>query len=194
MEHIDGLYLLIRDNQLLIFGLAIVITFLESFIPALPLVGIVITNAALLGFVGGVISSSIGSCLGTLVLFIIARKFSNVKFIKKLQNDKTDKVTNWIKNQNYIVLFLCYSCVFIPGCLVTVASGFSGRSLKSFIPGMVLGKITMFAVASFIGYDINLLFTNPERIIVVLLMVVVSFIIGRKMSLNMYEDKCIEAN
>ncbi|MGL6106730.1 hypothetical protein [Romboutsia sp.] len=63
----------------------------------------------------------------------------------------------------------------IGSCLVTIASGFSGRTLKSFAPGMILGKVTMFAVASFVGYDINALITNPERIVIVVVMIIASF-------------------
>lgn len=188
MEYIEGILTIVRDNQLLVFGLAILATFLESFIPALPLVGIVITNAAFLGFYGGIISSVIGSCLGTIMLFLLARKFSNLKFIQKLQNEKTLKVSAWIRTQNYLVLFVCYSCIVIPSCLVSISSGFSGRTLSSFVPGMVLGKLTMFTVASFVGYDIIGLIDHPERIVIVLIIVTSSFIVGKKISNNMYSE------
>lgn len=188
MEYIEGILTIVRDNQMLVFGLAVLATFLESFIPALPLVGIVITNAAFLGFYGGIISSVIGSCLGTVILFLLARKFSNLNFIQKLQNEKTMKVTKWIRKQNYLVLFICYSCIVVPSCLVSISSGFSGRSLGSFAPGMVLGKLTMFSVASFVGYDITGLIDHPERIIIVFIIVALSFIVGKRISSNMYSE------
>ena len=59
MEHIEMLFSLAHDNILLVFLIAILATFLESFIPALPLIAIVIMNAVLLGFWGGLISSTI---------------------------------------------------------------------------------------------------------------------------------------
>ena len=156
MEHIEALFLLAKGNEMLIFSVAILATFIESFVPALPLIGIVIMNAALLGFFKGVLASAIGSVLGTILLFLLSKKFSNFKFLNKFKNEKTDKITNWARKQNYIVLFLCYSCPFIPDCLISICSGFSGKSLKSFIPAMMLGKLTMFSVAGYIGNDIQL--------------------------------------
>ena len=76
MEHLNKLLLLTQDYQGLLFIFGIAITFLESFIPALPLIGIVITNSVLLGFLRGITASIIGSCLRTLILFLsfIARR------------------------------------------------------------------------------------------------------------------------
>lgn len=193
MEHIEALFALAQGNQMLVFGLAILATFLESFIPALPLVAIIIMNAALLGFWGGIIASVIGSFLGTLIVFLVARKFSNLKYINRLRNEKTDKVTNWLKNQGYIVTYLCYACVFVPDYLVNLSSGFSGKSLKSFVPGMVLGKITMFSVACYIGNDIAGMIIHPERIVIVLLMVVASFVIGKKISNKVMNSSMVSA-
>ena len=185
MEQIKQLFLLAQDNILLVFLVGIIATFLESFIPALPLIAIVIMNAALLGFGGGVLSSTIGSCLGTLALFLLANKFRNLKYFDKLRNDKTLKITNWINKQNYIVLYLCYSSIFLPSCLITISLGFAGRSLKDFLPGMVLGKLTLFAIVSYIGYDISGLINNPIRILIVIAMIVISFLIGKKISSRM---------
>ena len=182
MEHIEGLYSLAQNNTLLIFFIAILATLLESFIPALPLVAIVIMNSALLGFFKGIIASSIGSCLGTILLFLLASKFRQLKYFKKLENEKTEKVTNWIKKQNYIALYLCYSSIFVPSCLISIASGFSGKPLKYFIPGMVLGKVALFSIASYIGNDIIGFISNLAKIIFVIVMILASFFIGKKIS------------
>lgn len=189
MEHIKALFLLAHDNTVLVFIIAILATFLESFIPALPLIAIVIMNAALLGFWPGVIASTIGSCVGTLCLFLLANKFRHLKYFDKVRNGKTNKVANYINNQNYIILYLCYLSPFVPSCLVSIASGFLGKSLKSFLPGMVLGKMTMFLVASYIGYDINGLIYNPQRILIILVMIAVSFLIGKRISFKITNTK-----
>lgn len=189
MEQIKSLFLLVQDNMLLVFLIGIGATFLESFIPALPLLAIVIMNAALLGFWGGVISSAIGSCMGTVVLFLLANKFRNLKFIAKMRNEKTEKVTNWINKQGYIVLYLCYSSPFIPSCLISISSGLAGKNLKDFLPGMVLGKMTLFAIASYIGYDINGLLHNPIRIVIIVIMIATSFLVGKKISSRMTDDE-----
>lgn len=193
MEHIEAIFTLAQGNQLLIFSIAILATFLESFIPALPLVGIVVMNAALLGFWGGIIASVIGSFTGTVILFLLARKFSSLKYFDRLRNEKTDKITNWLKNQNYVVIYIAYACVFVPDCLVSISSGFCGKTLKSFAPGMILGKITMFSVACYVGNDLFGLINHPEKIVIVLLMIGASFIIGKKMSNTMTGNNTVNA-
>ena len=112
----------------------------------------------------------------------IANKFRNLKYFKKLKNDKTDKISKWIDKQNYIVIFLCYSNPFLPSCLITASLGFLGKSLNNFIPGMVLGKTAMFSVASYLGHDIHNLIHNPSKILIVLVMLAISFFIGKKLS------------
>ncbi len=104
MQYIENLFIMAQHNQLLVFIIGILATFLESFVPALPLTGIVRMNAALLGFFKGLLASVIGSFTGTLILFILANKFRNIKYFDNIKNDKTKKVIDWIKKQNYVAL------------------------------------------------------------------------------------------
>ena len=186
MEHINSLFTIAQDNQLLVFIIGILATFIESFIPALPLTGIVLMNAVFLGFFGGIVASTIGSCIGTLFLFILAHKFRHIKYFNKIKNERTMRITNWIKNQHYFVVYLCYSSPFVPSCLVSIASGFSELKLENFVPGMILGKMTMFAVVSYIGYDLEGLIRNPERLLVIALIMLISFFLGKFLSKKMF--------
>lgn len=188
MEYIEGLFTVVRDYWLLVFIIAILATFLESFIPALPLMAIVIANSAMLGLGMGLIASTIGSCIGTSILFILANKFRNIKILVKLRSDKVDKIINWIKEQSFITLFIAYSCPFIPGCLVTIASGISGKDLYSFVPAMVSGKFVMFMVASYIGNDLIGFIKSPFKIIFIVILIGISFLIGKKINAKI-EDK-----
>ena len=79
---------------------------------------------------------------------------------------------------------ICYfvSCPFIPGCLVTIACGISDKDTASFVPAMTSGRIVMFLVASYIGNDLTGFIHSPMRIIFVLLLVLVSFLVGRKIN------------
>ncbi|MGL4911753.1 MAG: TVP38/TMEM64 family protein [Romboutsia sp.] len=185
MEYIQEIFSLIQDNQLLVFVIAILATFIESFIPALPLIGIVMLNGAMLGFVGGIVASCIGSCLGTALLFIISKKFGSIKYFDKFKESKFSSVVSWVKKQNGFVYILCYSCPFIPGCLVSIASGFCNKELKYFVPNMVIGKSILFIISSYIGDNMIGFFNSPVKMISVGLLVVISFIIGKKLNSTM---------
>ncbi|MGL5713425.1 MAG: TVP38/TMEM64 family protein, partial [Paraclostridium sp.] len=174
MEYIDGLFTLVRDHWMLVFVMAMLAAFLESFVPALPLMGIVIANSMMLGLGMGLLASTIGSCLGTTLLFLIATRFSHITIFEKIRNDKIDKVIHWIKEQGFPTLFIAYSCPFIPGCLVTIASGISRKDLYSFVPAMASGKFVMFMVASYIGDDISGFIQSPIKIVFVAILVFIS--------------------
>ncbi|MEF9990589.1 MAG: VTT domain-containing protein [Romboutsia sp.] len=184
MEYIDTFFSMAQDNQGLVFLIAIAATFIESFVPALPLMAIVMANGLMLGFIGGIISSCIGSGLGTIALFLLSRKFGTLKYFDKFRNKKTYRLIDWVKSQKSFVLTLCYSCPFVPGCLVSITSGFCNKELKTFVPGMILGKFILFTVSSYVGDDITGFLKSPEKIIALCLLVVVSFLIGKKLNYN----------
>lgn len=182
MEHIETLFTLARDNYILVFIIGTFASFLESFIPALPLIGIVIANSMMLGWAFGLLASVIGSCTGTYLLFLLSNKFRHLKIFKQIENSKVEKAIKWVKEQGFITLFIAYSCTFIPGCLVTLACGISQKDSYTFIPPMVSGKILMFLVASYIGNDLTGFLKSPMKIIVVSVLIIVSFFIGRKVN------------
>ena len=190
MEHIETLFTLARDNYLLVFIIGTCASFLESFIPALPLMGIVVANSMVLGWGFGLLASTIGSCGATYLLFLLSNKFGHLKVFQKIEknNDKVDKVIKWVKYQGCVTLFIAYSCPFIPGCLVTIACGISEKKADSFVPAMISGRIVMFLVASYIGNDLYGFLHSPMKIIFVSLLIVVSFLIGRKIN-NKIEAK-----
>lgn len=185
MEYIQEMFSLIQGNQLLVFFIAVAATFIESFVPALPLIGIVMLNGAMLGFVGGIVASCIGSCLGTLMLFLVAKKFGNMKYFDKFKENKLSRIVTWVRKQSGFVYILCYSCPFIPGCLVSIASGFCNKDLKSFVPNMVIGKAILFVISSYIGDNLIEFFNSPVKMISVALLVVISFVIGKRLNSTM---------
>ncbi|MEG2786195.1 MAG: VTT domain-containing protein [Romboutsia sp.] len=182
MEHIETLFTLARDNYLLVFIIGTCASFLESFIPALPLMGIVVGNSMVLGWGFGLLASTIGSCGATYLLFLLSNKFGHLKIFKNIENNKVDKVIKWVKDQGFATLFIAYSCPFIPGCLVTIACGIAEKNTESFVPAMISGRMVMFLVASYIGNDLSGFLHSPIKIIFVSTLILISFFIGRKVN------------
>lgn len=181
MEFLNELVLMAKDNKDMLFMVCMLLAFLESFFPVMPLLAIVVLNSAVLGFVKGIIASLIGSCLGTFIIYILAMNFRNVLF-KNYNNEKIEKITSWVKKQGYIVIFFCYSIIFIPSFLISICAGFSNVSKRVFIPAMILGKMLLFFIGSYIGYDLESFFRSPEKVIVVALIFLLSFVIAKKMN------------
>ena len=66
-----------------IFGF--ILPFIENFIPILPIIAFVIFNVNAYGFWIGVLLAWLGIVTGSYIVFVIFRKFSNSKFMKKLK-------------------------------------------------------------------------------------------------------------
>ena len=195
MEHIKWLFNLAQDYWLLTMVVGLFSTFLESLLPVLPLVAIVTINAAVFGMGMGLIISWIGSGLGTVVVFLIVRKFSDSKLINKYRNEKTNKIVERLKEKGFKLLFIAYACPFMPTSLVTIASALCRFDLKTFLVGMVSGKFIMFIVISYIGSDIKGFITSPVKIILLSIIVFIAWAIGNKVNKsieNNYENDTID--
>ena len=185
MEFIDELFQLAQNNFILTFAIGFLAAFSEPFFSPLPIIGIVVTNSILLGFLHGLTASILGSLLGSIILFTLCKKFGNSKLMKKLNNSKVNKVVCWVREQGFVPMTICYACPFIPDVLITIASGVSKKSLQKFLPGLFCGKLIFFSVASYIGNDIVGFITNPLKIVIALSIITIAFILGRKGSNRM---------
>ena len=91
MEYIQNLYYMVQDYWILTMLIGLMSCFVESFIPALPLIGIVTGNAMFFGFLNGMILSWIGSGLGTILLFLLTKKFKDSIHMERFKNEKINK-------------------------------------------------------------------------------------------------------
>lgn len=185
MEFIDGLFQLAQNNFLLTFAIGFLAAFTEPFFSPLPIIGIVVTNTILLGFLPGLTASFLGSLLGSIILFTLCKKFGNSKLMKRLNNSKVNKIVGWVREQGFVPMTICYTCPFIPDVLITIASGVSKKSFQKFFPGLVCGKLIFFSVVSYIGNDLVGFITNPFKIVIALSIITIAFILGRKVSNRM---------
>ena len=88
MEYIQNLYYMVQDYWILTMLIGLMSCFVESFIPALPLIGIVTGNAMFFGFLNGMILSWIGSGLGTILLFLLLKSLKTAYIWKDLKMKK----------------------------------------------------------------------------------------------------------
>ena len=182
MEYIQDLFYLTQDYWILTIIVGLFSTFFESFIPALPLVAIVTFNAAVLGMVLGFIVSWIGSSMGTACLFLLISKFNDSKLFTRIRTERINKAISWIDSQGFKLLFIAYSCPFMPGCLVTIASAFCRKKFSDFVAAMIAGKFVMFLVVSYIGSDIIGFLKNPIKMTVFGIVVFISWKMGNRLN------------
>lgn len=189
MDHIQALLDLSKDYWFLSMIVGLLSCFIESFLPFLPLIAIVGANAMILGLWGGLIISWIGSGLGTLALFLLISKYNDNKLFNKLRNKKTEKAISWMQRQGFKLLFIAYSCPFVPSFLVTITSAFCKREVSEFIPAMLAGKFVMFLVISYPASDLSGFLRSPMKMAIFLILVFLSWKVGSKVNTDLEEHK-----
>lgn len=159
----------------------ILLPMVESLIPIFPLVLFVMANAAAFGLWKGFIISWIGATLGALTVFFIVRKLGRQKFFRFLtKHEKVRKLMNWVERHGFGFIFLMLCFPFTPSSLINVVAGLSRVSKHQFILAVLLGKLVMIFTISFIGYDIRSLIQQPQKTILVALLMFLLWYVGKK--------------
>ena len=164
MEYIQALQNLVQDYWVLSLCVGFFSTFIESFIPMIPLVALIIYKIG-----------------------------ENSKILDKIKSDKIQKAILWIEKRGFKLLFIAYACPFLPACVITIASGISKRHKTTFISAVLSGKFIMFLVISYIGQDIYGFITSPVKIIGFCAVVFIAWKLGNKLNkdLDYIEEKVV---
>lgn len=173
----------LSDYKLISTIAGFIIIGLETFLPVLPVLAIVMANSFVLGMWPGFFVSWVGSSIASILLYYLANKFSKASIFKKYKSKPaTQRVTNWISRQGFNTIFISYACPFIPDFLVTITSGFTSVDIKTFVSGMICGKFIMFLIVSYIGEDVTNFFSNPSKIIVFSVTIMIAWFVGQNIN------------
>lgn len=169
----------VSEYRFLAMFVGFVLVGIETFLPMIPLLAIILANAFVFGMWTGFLISWAGSSVGSLLLYYIANRFSRANIFEKYRKkEKTKRLSEFIKKQGFNIIFISYVCPFIPDFLVTITSGFVGLDIKNFVSGMVCGKFVMFLLISYIGEDVCAFFSSPIKVILLSIVILVAWILG----------------
>ncbi|WP_409346452.1 TVP38/TMEM64 family protein [Paenibacillus sp. MBLB4367] len=160
----------------------IILPLSEAILSFLPLFVIIIGNASAYGLWLGFLYSWIGTSLGALLVFWLARRFGkrfSIVIVRKFP--KTERLFKWSERKGFTPLFLLYCFPFIPSLLVNIASGMSAVSFKTFLAALLMGKAVMVFVISFVGHDWQAFISQPWRIAVLVVMLFLLWFAGKKL-------------
>lgn len=192
MQYIEHALYFAQDYYVLSAILGFAAAFIESFIPALPLLAIVGINAAIDGFVIGFLITWLGSCVGTITVYTLLRHFFSNHWLEKKRREspKVDQLVRKIEKNEFKALFLFYAIPVLPSSLFTIAAAICEIEFKEFVPPMMFGKFLMLFVGAFVGSDIQDFIHSPMKIVVVIVMTIVSYFVAKKVKkeMELHED------
>lgn len=160
----------------------ILLPFLEALLPILPLVVFVVANAAAYGMWLGFLYSWIGVASGSLVVFLLARRFG-FRYGDRIRKrfPKSEKFFGYVERKGFTPIFLLACFPFSPSALVNIASGLSKIPLHTFLIAMALGKGVMIFTLSFLGHDLQAMADQPWRIVLAIAIIILMWLGGRKL-------------
>ena len=129
--------------------LGIVMTIIEAIFPPLPLALFVTLNVMMFGLVKGYILSWIGTCIGSILVYMLLVKIGGKRFDKiKKKYKLVDKASNWVhaKGGKAIFVLLCFP--FTPSIAVALLGAIANVERKAYIKAVILGKLVMIFILS----------------------------------------------
>lgn len=158
----------------------ILLAFVESFIPALPLIGIVAINITAHGFLTGFITSYLGNVLGSIIVFLFFRTIIKQYFIDRFYHGiYLAKILHWVENQKPIFLFFLSSLAFTPSAFINMSFGLSGYKKRQFFISIALGKFFMILSLSLFGQSLSQIQNQPMWIIISVLILVLIYFLSK---------------
>lgn len=171
----------------------LVLPIIEAFLPFLPLFVFVTANASAFGLGWGFLFSWIGACTGALIVFSIVRKYGQKRFLAFLKNHKQVKrLVDWVDRHGFGPLFLLMCFPFTPSAVVNIVAGLSRISIYQYGVAVLVGKMVMIFSISYIGHDIPSLIHNPKKTIILGIVIVILWFIGKRIEAHL--DKKIESD
>lgn len=158
----------------------ILLPMLEALLPFLPLVVFVAGNAAAYGFWLGFLYSWIGAVSGSLLVFFIFRRLAHQRFMRFIsRHPKIQSTLDWFERHGFGMIFLLLCFPFTPSSVINVVAGLSKINVLTFSLSVILGKMVMIFVVSFIGHDIVSIIQQPDKLIYLAIAIVVLWGLGK---------------
>jgi len=171
-------------NQYKELGLLIpiLLAMVESFIPALPLIGIVAINISAHGVFYGFITSYLGNILGSILVFFFFRAIIKPKFLDRFYHGiRLLRILNWVEKQPPLFLFMISCLAFTPSAFVNMSFGLSGYKKRQFVLSIALGKLIMIASLSLFGHSLVQIQDQPLFVLLSIFIVLVAYYLSHHM-------------
>lgn len=170
--------------------LAFLLPFIEAFLPILPIALFAVVNVNTYGLFLGFIITWLGACSGAYIVFLLVRKFGQHKFLRHLNNHPhTLKFIRRIDEKGVTPLFILLCFPFTPSSVINVVAGLSTIPLKQYLFAVFCGKAVMLFILSFIGNDIYSFVREPKKSIIVAIVLIILWVIGKFLEKRMTQTE-----
>ncbi|MCG7339419.1 TVP38/TMEM64 family protein [Staphylococcus sp. ACRSN] len=155
--------------------------FIEAFLPILPIIVFVIVNVNAYGLWIGTLLAWLGTVLGSYIVFLIFRRLTHTKYMQRIQHQKSvQRLIHFIDRHGVIPIFILLCFPFTPSALVNIVASLSHIKAHVYLYVLLASKLIMIGLIGWLGSDITTLFTNPLRLIIVFIVIVLMWFVGHR--------------
>ena len=176
----QGIETLFNKFEQLGFFAGFLLVFIESFLPFLPLVVIVILTINSYGVIVGFLISYSATVLGSYLVFLTVRHFfrdTAQRYIEK--HDKLNKMLKFIDDRGFTFLFILLCLPFTPSSVVNVITALSNVRRDVYLYILLAAKFIMILSMTLVGYDIASFFDSPMKLILSLVFLCVLYLLSK---------------
>ena len=176
----QGIETLFNKFEQLGFFVGFLLVFIESFLPFLPLVVIVILTINSYGVIVGFLISYSATVIGSYLVFLTVRHFfrdTAQRYIEK--HDKLNKMLKFIDDRGFTFLFILLCLPFTPSSVVNVITALSNVRRDVYLYILLAAKFIMILSMTLVGYDIASFFDSPMKLILSLVFLCVLYLLSK---------------
>ena len=154
------------------------ISFAQPIFLPIPEIVPVVAASAVLGSFYGFILAFIGSVLGILTMFFLARKVGQATMMKFVKQEQMTRYQAYVQKNETLVLLILFLIPIIPDEIICVGAGLSGVTVRKF---MLLAVLSKSITSSLLAYSVALVQWSGLSITTLLLLigaVVILFYLG----------------
>ncbi|WP_339279382.1 TVP38/TMEM64 family protein [Paenibacillus sp. FSL W8-1187] len=154
----------------------ILLPFLKSFVPPLPTLLLIGTNAAAYGLWAGFLYSWLGLVAGCMTTFLAVRAASGHRLARRWADKPKVKASmSWIRRNAFSYVFVLSLFPVGPFVLVNMAAAVSRMPIGRFFAAVGVGKGIMALVVSYVGHDVGRFYRDPLQLAFVALLLFLSW-------------------
>ncbi|MGO2788215.1 MAG: TVP38/TMEM64 family protein, partial [Staphylococcus saprophyticus] len=151
------------------------------FIPILPIIVFIIVNVNAFGWFIGTVLAWAGTVAGSYIVFLFFRRLNNTKYMKKVQQrTSVQRLIHFIDRRGVIPIFILMCFPFTPSALVNIVASMSHIKAHAYLTVLIISKFIMIGLVGWLGNDITTLFSNPTRLITIVVVIIIVWFVGRK--------------
>ncbi|MCG3400001.1 TVP38/TMEM64 family protein [Staphylococcus massiliensis] len=167
----------------LLFGF--LLTFIEAFLPILPIIVFVVFNVNAFGLGFGILVSWLGTVIGSFLVFLCFKRLNHISYIKRLKTKKhVKRLIYFIDRRGVTPIFILLCFPFTPSALVNIVVSMTHIRKGTYFVALCLSKAIMIGSIGILGHDITTLLHNPLKLIAIIIGVVVLYMISKRVERN----------